>query len=150
VRSEALETERLLKGAVVGAVGRAVDMGVIEFAGPGGEVLMAHLQCPFRVLHDGDLVLGSRDMRYARPGAGPDAFDAFAMVYDARAETLNGVLAHLRPTVTDVTVGPAGSLTVGWGPGWRLEVFPDCSGRTEAWRVFVRGGDHYGFPPGLV
>ncbi|MEY9993609.1 hypothetical protein ABIE67_005641 [Streptomyces sp. V4I8] len=144
------EVGRLLTGAEVVSVGRAVDMGVIEFAGPHGEVAMVHLQCPFRIVWSGRLVLGSRDMRYDQPGAGPDAFDRFATVYDGRAATLNDALAQAHPTVTAVTVGPAGSLTVTWDPEFRLEAFPDCSGKVEAWRAFVRGGEHHGFPPGTV
>ncbi|MFF4549058.1 hypothetical protein ACFY1J_33300 [Streptomyces sp. NPDC001406] len=144
------EVGRLLEGAVVGSVGRAVDRGVVEFAGPEGQVLMVHLQCPFRILQGGKLILGLQDMTYPQKGAGPDAFDRFATVYDARAETLNRGLAALRPPVTAVTVGPAGALAVTWEPGFRLEAFPDCSGRVEAWRAFARGGEHYGFPPGPV
>ncbi|UXY29354.1 hypothetical protein [Streptomyces sp. HUAS TT20] len=144
------EVGRLLKGAVVGSVGRAADMGVVEFAGPEGQALAVHLQCPFRILQDENLVLGARDMTYPQKGEGPDAFERFATVYDVRAETLNQMLAALRPSVTAVTVGPAGVLAVAWEPGFRLEAFPDCSGRVEAWRVLERGGEHYGFPPGLV
>ncbi|MET9592316.1 hypothetical protein ABZY45_15380 [Streptomyces sp. NPDC006516] len=140
----------LLEGAVVRSVGRAADMGVIEFAGSAGEKVMVHVQCPFRIAHEGKTVLGSADMRYAQKGAGATAFDEFRTVYDARAATLDGVLGQLRPTVDAVTVGEAGEFTVTWAPGFRLTVFPDCSGAMEAWRVLVPGGAHHGFPPDAV
>ncbi|MFG2318499.1 hypothetical protein [Streptomyces tendae] len=66
-----------------------------------------------------------------------------------RTATVNRVLGELRPRVDGVRVDGAGGLTVSWEPGFRLEVFPDCSGRIEAWRVLVPGGAHHVFPPGL-
>ncbi|MGW7408764.1 hypothetical protein ACWGI9_34620 [Streptomyces sp. NPDC054833] len=144
------EIRRLLHGTTVRSVGRAADLGVIEFAGPHGEAVSAHVQCPFRILQEGKLILGSRDMRYPQQGAGTDAFDRFKTVYDSRAATLNGILEQLRPTVTRVTVGDGGHLVAGWEPAFRIEFFPDCSGSMEAWRVFVRGGRHYGFPESSI
>lgn len=144
------EITRILTGTVVRSIGRAVDMGVVEFDGPQGETLMVHMQCPFRIVRHGRILLGSADMRYAQKGAGPDAFDEFRMIYDARTSTFNRVLGQLRPCVDGVTVGETGELTVSWEQGFRLEAFPDCSGTIEAWRAFVAGGTHYGFPPETI
>ncbi|MGW4020962.1 hypothetical protein [Streptomyces sp. NPDC005009] len=143
------EITQTLEGAVVRSVGRAADMGVVEFDGPGGETVMVHMQCPFRIVRHGTILLGSADMRHAQKGAGPQAFDEFRTIYDARTATFNRVLGELRPSVGGMTVGEAGELTVCWEPAFRLEAFPDCSGRVEAWRVLVRGGAHHVFPPGL-
>ncbi|MEU7467602.1 hypothetical protein AB0A94_03385 [Streptomyces sp. NPDC044984] len=143
------EITRILTGTVAPSVGRAVDMGIVEFHGPDGEEVMGRMRCPFRIAHDVKAVLGSADMRYAQKGAGPQAFDKFRMIYDARTTTFNRVLGELRPCVDSVTVGRPGELTVSWEQAFRLEVFPDCSGRIEAWRVLVRGGAHHVFPPGL-
>lgn len=140
------EIAGILTGAVVRSVGRAADMGVVEFDGPGGEEVMAHLQCPFRIVQDGTIVLGSADMRYAQKAAGERAFDEFRTVFDARAAKLTALLGQARPRVAGVTVGTAGELAVTWEPAFRLEAFPDCSGRMEAWRVLRRGGAHHGFP----
>ncbi|MET9972038.1 hypothetical protein ABZZ80_40655 [Streptomyces sp. NPDC006356] len=144
------EITRILTGTVVHSVGRAVDMGVVEFQGSDGEEVMVHMQCPFRIVHDAQIVLGSADMRYAQKGAGEQAFDEFRMIYDARATKINKILGQLRPSVTGVTVGETGDLTVTWERGFRLEAFPDCSGTIEAWRAFVRGGAHHGFPPDTI
>ncbi|ANB10668.1 hypothetical protein SAM40697_6715 [Streptomyces ambofaciens] len=140
------EIAGILTGAAVRSVGRAADMGVVEFDGPQGEEVMAHLQCPFRIVQDGTIVLGSADMRYAQMDAGERAFDEFRTVFDARAAKLTALLGQARPRVVGVTVGTAGELTVTWEPAFRLEAFPDCSGKTEAWRVLLRGGAHHGFP----
>ncbi|WP_405590501.1 hypothetical protein [Streptomyces sp. NBC_01092] len=144
------EIAGILTGAVVRSVGRAADMGVVEFDGPRGETVMAHMQCPFRIVQDGTILLGSADMRYPQKGAGAQAFDEFRMIYDARAAKLNAILGELKPAVVDVSVGEAGELTVSWEPAFRLVAFPDCSGQIEAWRVLVRGGAHHGFPPDTV
>jgi hypothetical protein len=143
------EITRILTGTIVRSVGRAVDMGVVEFDGLQGETVMVHMQCPFRIVRHGRILLGSADMRYAQKDAGPQAFDEFRMIYDAQTTTFNRVLGELRPSVDSVTVGRSGELTVSWEQAFRLEVFPDCSGRIEAWRVLVRGGAHHVFPPGL-
>ncbi|GHG41142.1 hypothetical protein [Streptomyces hydrogenans] len=137
---------QLLMGATVRSVGRAADMAVVELQGPQGATIGIHVQCPFRVLQEETLILGSRDMRYARQRPNIDAFDRFETVYDARAATLNKILGQLQPTVHDVTLGQAGSLAVEWQPYFRVEIFPDCSGSAESWRVFEQGGCHLGFP----
>jgi hypothetical protein len=147
------EIAGILTGAAVRSVGRAADMGVLEFDGPdgsSGEEVMAHLQCPFRIVQDGTIVLGSADMRYAQKGAGEQAFDEFRTVFDARAAKLTALLGQARPRVVGVSVGTAGELAVTWEPAFRLEAFPDCSGQMEAWRVLLRGGAHHGFPAGTV
>ncbi|MFB6937213.1 hypothetical protein [Streptomyces chartreusis] len=144
------EITAILTGAVARSVGRAVDMGVVEFDGPAGETVMAHLQCPFRIVQDGTILVGSADMRYPQKGAGERAFDEFRTVYDARSAKLNAILGELRPAVDAVSVGAAGELTVTWEPAFRLEAFPVCSGPVEAWRVLVSGGAHHGFPPDTV
>ncbi|MFE6618824.1 hypothetical protein [Streptomyces sp. NPDC057740] len=148
--AQGVRITQILTGAVVRSVGRAVDMGIVEFHGPDGEEVMVHMQCPFRIVRHGKILMGSADMRYAQKGAGPQAFDDFRMIYDAQATTLNRVLGQLRPRVDGVTVGAAGELTVSWEQAFRLEVFPDCSGTIEAWRAFVRGDAHHGFPPETI
>lgn len=150
VEEEAERIRRTLNQAVIRGVGRAVNMGVVEFTGSKGEELGLHIQCPFRVVHDDRVLLGSSDMKYPQKDAGPDAFDAFRTMYDHRAGLLNDLLAKAEPRVDDVRLGRAGDLTLSWGPGIRLEVFPNCSGQDEAWRVLVRGGAHYGYPPGVA
>ncbi|GAA2439842.1 hypothetical protein GCM10010273_16940 [Streptomyces lavendulocolor] len=144
---ESTGVRRLLTGAVLRSVGRAADMGVLELAGGQGEDLALHIQCAFRVLHDGQVLLGSRDMTYARGGTEPDAFDT---LYDDRAALLSRVLGGARPQVETVLQGPAGALTLEASRGFRVDVLPDRSGTEESWRAFTRGGQHYGYPPGLV
>ncbi|MEU8229455.1 hypothetical protein AB0C12_07590 [Actinoplanes sp. NPDC048967] len=121
-------------------------MGVLELVGAGGEAVGVHLQCPFRVQRGDGVIVGSRDMRFARTGSQPEAFDNFSTVYDDRAGQLTAILGHRRPVVEDVTVGERGDLAVTWHPGYSLRAFVDSSGRVESWRVLVRGGPHHVFP----
>ena len=144
------EIQRLLQSAKVYSVGRAADMGVVGFTGLRGDAISLHAQCPFRILQEGVVILGSRDMRYPQKGAGSESFEQFRTVYDSRAATLNGIFERLRPAVAEVSFGDSGYLAVGWEHRFRIEVFPDCSGGTEAWRVSLRGGPHYGFPQDAI
>lgn len=126
-------------------------MGVLEFTGPQGEDLRLHVQCAFRVLHEGQVLLGSRDMTYAREGAGADAFDTFSTVYDTRAALLNRVLAGAGSQVETVHVGEGGTLTLEATRGLRVEALPGCSSPgEEAWRAFARSGARYGYPPEVI
>lgn len=147
---ESTGVRRLLTGAVIRSVGRAADMGVLELNGVQGEDLALHIQCAFRVVHDGQVLLGSRDMTYVRGSAGPDAFDNFATLYDDRAALLSRVLGGACPQVETVLQGPAGALTLEATGGFRVDILPDRSVPEESWRAFTRGGQHYGYPPGLV
>ncbi|MEU0661520.1 hypothetical protein [Streptomyces lavendulocolor] len=147
---ESLGVRRLLTGAVLRSVGRAVDMGVVELTGEQGEDLALHIQCAFRVLREDKVLLGSRDMTYVRNGAEADAFDNFTTAYDDRAALLSRVLGGARPKIENVLQSPTGALTLEATGGFRVEVFPDRSAREESWRAFRRDGEHYGFPPGLV
>ncbi|WP_149179241.1 hypothetical protein [Streptomyces sp. TRM49041] len=145
------DVRRLLEGAVIRSVGRAASMGVVELTGPHGEDLRVHIQCAFRFLRDRQILLGSRDMTYARDDAGPDAFDTFSTVYDARGALLTRVLAGARPQVEHVRVGDGGTLVLEASRGFRIEAFPDCSSpEEEAWQAFERGGPHYGYPSDVI
>ncbi|MGW2255200.1 hypothetical protein ACWCXH_34200 [Kitasatospora sp. NPDC001660] len=146
---EALE---LLRDATMASVGRAADLGIVEFASTTGigEVSL-HLQCPFRILYEDDLLIASGDMDYGTTSAGPKPADPpGGSVFDERSFLLNRGLAQLRPTVTRATVRAQGMLLVELSPPFLLQVFPDCSGQVEMWRLFSRGSDvHYGFPLAL-
>jgi hypothetical protein len=125
-------------------------MAVVELTGEQGDDLALHIQCAFRVLHEGKILLGSRDMTYVRGGAEADAINSFATAFDDRAALLSRVLGGACPKIESVLQGPAGTLALKATGGFTVEVFPDRSATEESWRAFVRGGQHYGFPPGLV
>jgi hypothetical protein len=149
---ESDEFLELIHGATVTAVGRAADLGIVEFASATGhgEVTL-HLQCPFRILYGGDLLIASGDMGYPGAAAGPRSADPpGGSVFDERSLMLNQAIDRLRPAVTNASLEIQGLLVVEMAPAFLLQVFPDCSGRVEMWRLFARGSSiHYGFPPAI-
>jgi len=150
--SESDEFLELIHGATLTAVGRAADLGIVEFASATGRGEIAlHLQCPFRILYGGDLLIASGDMDYSGAAAGPRSADPpGGSVFDERSLMLNQAIDRLRPTVTNATMELQGLLVVELSPAFLLQVFPDCSGRVEMWRLFARGSSvHYGFPPAV-
>ncbi|GAA1370249.1 hypothetical protein [Streptomyces beijiangensis] len=141
----------MFDGAIVNAVGRAADLGIFEFTSETGNVaLFLHIQCPFRVLHDGDMMIGSDDMNFPQKRLdGKDSDEPRGSIFDERSKILNRILARLRSKVDSFTMMDQGLLVLRFGPSIILQVFPDCSGRVEMWRFFAAGGEHYGFPRNL-
>lgn len=147
------EAVGLLRNATISAVGRAADMGVVEFLSASHEKFRLHIQCPFRFLHDASIILGSDDMAY--PGnrvPRPNEDASMNSMFDSRAIALNGYLEKLHPIVVGVELREGGLLVVTLDGSFALQVFPDSSsGKIEMWRIFVKGAAmHYGFPPNLV
>ncbi|MFI5732240.1 hypothetical protein ACIA49_19105 [Kribbella sp. NPDC051587] len=141
----------LLMGSGGTSVTRTLDMGEVGFRRADGAEVSLHLQCPFRVLHAGTTVLGSADMQYPETGDRAAAFAQYTTVFDARAKVLTGILEARSPEVLEVELGTAGRLDVRLEGDLEIEVFPDCSGVVEAWRVFRRGGGpHLGYPAGAL
>jgi hypothetical protein len=129
-----LAASEMLTGSIAESVSRTLDLGEVTLRGSGNDVISIHIQCPYRILVDGVPVLGSADVRFC--------------VFDARAKTLTGIFAKLKPKVLEVELGEAGAFTAKMSGGVALEVFPDCSGRVEAWRIFSRDRPgSWGYPP---
>ncbi|TDD65048.1 hypothetical protein [Actinomadura rubrisoli] len=127
-------------------------MGILEFdlegAGTSAEL---HIQCPFRVLHDEQLVLGSDDMSY--PGkrrSDSDAEESYKSMFDRKCAALNKIIEEAEPRVMDIDLRSGGALELRLTLSLQVQVFPDCSGKVEMWRFFVRGDDdHTVYPPDL-
>lgn len=145
------EVLALYDDAVVTAVHRAGATGSFTFEDPAGTLVALHLQCPFRLLWDGVLAIGSHDVHHPRQDLTGEESEGLDTVYDQRTDTLNAALLTARPRVTGASMGEAGALSVTWEPGFRLEVFPDCSGRIKMWRTFrlADGARRYTYPARL-
>ncbi|WP_238162025.1 hypothetical protein, partial [Kribbella antibiotica] len=109
-----LVAEREVAGMLVGTVGasvtRTLDMGEVGFLCADGDEVRWHLQCPFRVVHDRAVILGSADMLYPETGDRAQAFAEQATVFDARAKLVTEILEGMSPKVVGVEVGTAGWL----------------------------------------
>ncbi|GAA3586851.1 hypothetical protein [Kribbella ginsengisoli] len=139
----------LMEGAVLRSVGRAAGTGIVKLFGTEGELII-HIQCPFRMVRDGRILVGSADMNFSLESAGDDAFDNFDTLYDARVCDINEIVQKFNLEVSGVSLDGAGGLVLTWAEELFLEIFPNSSRETEAWRVFYLDGAHYGYPPHLI
>jgi hypothetical protein len=141
----------LLMGSSFRAITRAANMGMIEFLNPQGSIVAVHIQCPYRILQGRKVILGSGDMNFAEAGAGAEAFDQFGTVFDSRVAVLNDILKKASPKVLQIVFADSGWVALECSGTFVLEIFPDCSGKVEAWRVFERGrAEHYGYPHKVI
>ncbi|GAA4635361.1 hypothetical protein GCM10023196_080540 [Actinoallomurus vinaceus] len=144
-----------LVGCPVTGIGRAAAMGVFTF-GPVRDAMQdpdagrtptirLHIQCSFRLVRAGKILLGSDDMNWPEDRAidPAGAMESFRTMYDRGAKRLESALESTMFMVNDCTVGEAGMVTVQMSHGISLELFPAVSGRVESWRLVVEGGDHY-------
>lgn len=145
----ATSVRRLLQHTELRSIGRTLDMGEFHSTGTAGEIAI-HVQCPFRLVRGSSIVLGSADLNSQRDDW-PDASDSSTTVYDSRAAQLTELLARSTIAMTDVTVSNAGTLAITWHNDLRLDVLPNSSTDTEAWRIFRRNsGAHFGYPEHLI
>jgi hypothetical protein len=107
-----------------------------------------HIQCAWRITGPAGIVVASRD-RYYPPGE-PDTeppdweWDKFNRCDERMASFLEEDReSHL--VVQFIQAGEVGSVRIGLGQGFTLEVFPDDSLGGEYWRFFQRPsqGDHF-------
>ena len=109
--------------------GKAKEVG--EFA--------LHVQCPWRIVRDDRVVVGSSDLYYPADEAAevPEDFDWDGVVTrrDRRVAALfeneTGAFAVQR-----IDVGDAGALRIAFDKGYALELFPHDSVTDEDWRLF--------------
>ena len=95
---------RVLAGAELRAVGRSAGTGIVELVGPGSGAIAIHIQCPFRLVREERILLGSDDMNVSKR-SDPNAFDNFETFFDSRSTAINELIAKFYPTVSGVTVG---------------------------------------------
>ncbi|GIH68150.1 hypothetical protein [Sphaerimonospora thailandensis] len=135
-------------------VGRALDMGVIEFGdmikGPGsssGSAFALHANCPFRLMMEGRILVGSEDMKWlAKDVMNGFAADDERSVYDIRVERIDEFFVASHPKVWSVNVSSIGDVRLDLEEDLVIEVFAMSSRSSEAWRFFHRYGEHYTFP----
>jgi hypothetical protein len=155
-----IEVERataVLEGKALWRCLRAADMATFDFGrrresfdsrGNTKEVgeLALHVQCPWRITREDDVVVGSRDLYY------PADYDESQDVpgdfdweqHPNRRDKLLVSLFHdgtRELLVKRVEVGAAGSLHILLSDDFCLDVFPADSLSLEHWRLFVPDND---------
>jgi hypothetical protein len=108
------EAVRALEGMRLTEVRRVANMAIVVVRADGGAGWTIHAQCPFRVMHGDVILLGSRDLNWARDrGTDRDeAFETGATKYDSQAEFLTSQFAAGDFRVTGTAFGPGGLLVV--------------------------------------
>ncbi|NRQ38598.1 hypothetical protein HII36_43260 [Nonomuraea sp. NN258] len=149
---------RVLLGLRAVGVGRALNLGIVEFDRPSQAALerpaddrtpfALHLQCPFRIAYEGRIILGSGDIAWREADVrGAQAAGGERTMYDFMADHVDRAFAEVRPAVIAVDVTPLGDLRVELEHQFTVQAFPVVSGRKEAWRFLERAGEHVVFPP---
>jgi len=136
---------------------RAADMAMFQFGrqrkiqndrGEWREVgdVALHVQCRWRVLRQGLIVIGSSDLYYPADfqvsGKVPEGFD-WDKDNNLRDKLLDNLFSgNTREfLVRSISVGQAGSLQILLSGDLSLELFPDDSLTGEHWRLFTPGGE---------
>ncbi|WP_152990357.1 hypothetical protein [Sphaerimonospora mesophila] len=135
-------------------MGRALDMGIVEFGDPvnglgtrSGSAFALHINCPFRLLLEGRVLVGSEDVKWlAKDAMRGFAEDDERSVYDTRAEGIDDFFSTSRPKVRKVNVSSIGDVRLELEGGLVVELFAMSSQSSEAWRFVQRYGEHYTFP----
>jgi hypothetical protein len=156
------EVLRVMQGLRLVAVGAAGDMLWIHFGElrtvltrNGGKKEVGewalHLQCPWRFVHDGVIVLASSDFYYdAETGDRHDFDSDRENVFHRNAMVINDFIEAQKPSVRLIEPGEAGAFEVRFDGDLKLSVMPVHSmfpQKMESWRLFEPGrtGPHFVF-----
>lgn len=149
------DVARILLGQLLLDIGRAVDLATFAF-GPSGlaarpsrgplGIASLHVQCPWRIVRTGSILVGYSDHAFPPAGVSRDQFDQPEARRTRRDDLTDEVVRHGSGghEVRDVAVSPALDLVITFADGCRLEVLPDFAsmdedGHDEYWRLIVDG-----------
>jgi hypothetical protein len=108
-----------------------------------------HLQCPWRFVRTGSIILASTDFYY--PAEGEETFDCDQggeSLFDRRANQFNHVLDTGEFRVSAISCDSCGAFQLDFESEFHFAVFPAASDHSplgEFWRLFRPGRDdrHY-------
>ena len=153
-----------LRGEPLAGVERALDMAMFSF-GPDVPWLDAfgdrevrpkfglHVQCPFRLGGNGEVILSDKDIRRSSEGGAADKFlqagwarEGEPTVFDAKVRSLNLILGRLPPVVLGVEMDRDGDLSISLSRDLSINLMPPRQRTGEAWRLFETMGRYVVFP----
>ncbi len=153
-----------LVGKPLTGVNHAADMAMIGFGeGPlverrGKTIQLSewdlHLQCPWRFVRDGSVILASTDFHYeAATGAPCDRGEVRKSVFFANRNSMLDWMGGNPVTVVSLTMKAAGAFDLVFDRDLELNVLPAFSQNfhaMEEWRLFQPGtdADHFVYPVG--
>lgn len=158
--SRDIELERQLSeigGLALRGAARAADMQMFEFgplvsdvaARSGTDIgaIGLHVQCPWRIRLDGQILVASGDLEIPTSSTplDSDAFDPNEIGTTLRDERIDEFLAGEPRMVTDVEASVSGDLAIRFGERFTLEVFVERSWDSreprESWRLLFIDSD---------
>jgi len=100
-----------------------------------------HIQCPWRLARQGEIVVASSDFYYNFAGDPLDDWDKSGKSrFDHAAAALSAEFEVNGPAVLSVTPDSFGGFTLWFAYYYHLDVFPNSSyPSTEHWRIFQPG-----------
>lgn len=153
-----------LVGKPLTGVNHAADMAMIGFGkGPlverrGKTVQLSewdlHLQCPWRFVRDGSVILAWMDFHYEAASGEPcDRNDIEQSIFFSNRNSMLNWLEQNPVTVASLTMKAAGAFDVVFDRDLELNVLPAISQNFQAmeeWRLFRPGtdADHFVYPVG--
>jgi hypothetical protein len=149
MRTELATAVASLVGLPLWSSGRAADLQWFAFGdrrtittsnGKEREVgeFALHVQCPWRIVCDDKIVVGSADLHYPADETAEVPEDDWDGVVTRRDRRVSALFESGRRffTVKQVDVGDAGALRIALDEGYALEIFPQSSVNNEDWRLF--------------
>jgi hypothetical protein len=99
-----------------------------------------HIQCPWRLIHRGTIILSWRDMHYNPDGkTSYDWNKGGENRFDFLVQKINDEIGLEKMKVTSIIVGEVGSFSLLIGNEYTVDVFPDeinTDEYSEYWRLF--------------
>ncbi|WP_146057368.1 hypothetical protein [Streptomyces sp. SM12] len=128
----------VLVGSQVTSVGRDGRSVVLVFTVAGDTRLRLRLHGAFRLGRGERVMLEDSDLTVRQKYVPHSSFGDCETLFDSRVVALNAILAAVRPAVTVAALSDGGSLRIGWGTSFRLDV-PAAIG-ADGWRLLVDEG----------
>lgn len=150
IRETIYSTLSVLIGKKLNYIGRAAEMldigfgDDVEYMDLNGEMRMVarfvmHIQTPWRLAKNSELILGSYDFYVSKPGITTEEFESEMFgnsMFDSIADELNSQV-RLKPiTIEQIYSNDMGDVTLLFDDDTQFEVFINSSIEMEFWRFF--------------
>lgn len=107
-----------------------------------------HVQCPFRLLRNGRVLVGSDDLwvEAKNPSAVRSSEGQEETYYDLVVSRIVRGTKESPLIVRSIRTSGCGDLALDLSDGVAIEVVPTSARPSEAWRFLERGGEHVTYP----
>ena len=126
-----------IKGNKIINISRACDLVCIDFGTPKGEVISLHIQCFFRLIKDGKILVSSDDIYRC-----PTSIDSESFAWDIPGQSIFDLNLSLywdiitNSPVCSVHFKKIGDLEIKFEQNMMLQIIVDTSITEEKYRIF--------------